>query len=171
MVTAVPDPIYDRTIALSSQVDEQFLELGKHLRKLYEKDPDLFKKAVDATDLGSRKAYYLLEISQTFDKLSVPPSRLKKVGWTKLMLLSKHITKANAIDMIKIAEANTVQQLKAILNGEEPQSNAHCVLLYFTPEEFQSLESALVKFGAKRSGRGLLHKEQALMALLKSLRH
>ena len=171
MVTYEPDPIYDRTIALASQVDEQFLELGKHLRKLYEKDPDLFKKAIDATDLGSRKAYYLLEISQTYDKLAIPASRLKKVGWTKLMLLSKHINKANAGDLIKIAEGNTVQQLKAILNGEEPQNNAHCVLLYFSPDEFHTLETALVKHGAKRSGRGLLHKEEALMSLLKSLEH
>lgn len=85
------EDLYDRALALSSDVEDNFLDLGKSLRQLQDRDPDLFNQIVAKSNLGRRKAYYLVEVSRIFDPLPVPRSRLRKIGWTKLQLIGKHI--------------------------------------------------------------------------------
>jgi hypothetical protein len=54
------------------------------------------------------------------------------------------------------------------MKGEQPVSNAHCVLMYLTPAQYKLFEERMLENGAQRSGRGLLHKEDALTRILKS---
>jgi len=98
------EDIYSRALELSGHVEETFLDLGKHLRQLQDRDPDLFQKIVDKSNLGRRKAYYLVDISNAFAKLTVSPSRLKKIGWTKLSLIAKKVTQSNVEDMLSCAK-------------------------------------------------------------------
>jgi hypothetical protein len=72
--------LYAKALSLSSQVEEHFLELASSLRKLQDRDPELFRKLTDKADIGKRKLYYLLEISRTFDTLPIPKARLRHVG-------------------------------------------------------------------------------------------
>lgn len=58
------EEIYDKAMALSGDVEHNFLELGKTLRKLIDRDPDLFQQIVKKRKLGRRKAYYLVEVSR-----------------------------------------------------------------------------------------------------------
>ena len=52
------------------------------------------------------------------------------------------------------------------MKGEQPLANAHCVLMYMTPEQYTRFEEALLANGGERSGRGILHKEEAVMRLI-----
>jgi hypothetical protein len=160
------EDIYSRALELSGHVEETFLDLGKHLRQLQDRDPDLFQKIVDKSNLGRRKAYYLVDISNAFAKLTVSPSRLKKIGWTKLSLIAKKVTQSNVEDMLELCEGNTAKQIEQRLKGAEMSDNSRCVLMYFTPQQYEQFEEAVLHNGGSKSGRGLLNKEQALIHAL-----
>jgi hypothetical protein len=87
-VTLSTEDLIDNALALSKDVEDNFLELGKSLRQLQDRDPDLFHQIIEKTTLGRRKAYYLVEVSRVFDPLQVSRPKLKKVGWTKLALIA-----------------------------------------------------------------------------------
>ena len=72
------EDLYDKAKALSGDVEDNFLELGRSLRQLLDRDPELFKEIVAKTNLGRRKAYYLVEVSRIFDPLPIPRSRLRQ---------------------------------------------------------------------------------------------
>jgi hypothetical protein len=160
------DDLFDRALELSTEVDENFLDLGKYLRQLHERDPEMFHKVVKKSDIKPRKAYYLVEISKAFDGLPIPKSRLRKLGWTKLALMTKQINKGNAEELVELAEGMTTKQLEKHLKGEEHPQNSHCVLMYFSPQQYEEFEKALLSHGGSRSGRGILNKEQALINAL-----
>ena len=161
------EELYDKVLALSSDVEDNFLELGRSLRQLLDRDPDLFQQAAKKGNLRRRKAYYLVEVSRTFDPLPVPRSRLRKIGWTKLQLIAKHVTPANLDELRELAESTSSKELERQMRGEKPLGNAHCVLMYFSPKQYAEFEEALLKNGTKPSGRGMVDKEKALINALR----
>jgi hypothetical protein len=128
--------------------------------------PNLFHQIVQKSNLGRRKAYYLVEVSRIFDPLPVPRSRLRKIGWTKLQLIAKHVTPNNLDALLQLAEYSTAKELERAMRGEKPLGNAHCVLMYFSPKDYAELEDMLVKHGGVRSGRGIQNKEEALLRVV-----
>jgi hypothetical protein len=163
------EALYDKSMDLAKDVDDNFLDLARTLRQLYDRDRDLLKKVWEKTNLGSRKAYYLVNIDRWFGKLPVGKGRLKAIGWTKLQVIGPFVNEQNLEELLGLAENNTVEQLKALMKGEEPITNAHCVLMYFSPKQYEQLETVLLSHGGSRSGRGILNKENALMKALSKL--
>jgi hypothetical protein len=163
------DALYEKALDLSGNVEDNFLDLARSLRQLLDRDPDLFKRVIDKSDLGSRKAYYLVNIDKWFAGLPVGKARLKAIGWTKLQIIGPHITPHNLDATIELAENNTAAQLKSLMKGETPLNNAHCVLMYFSPKQYDELEAVLLANGGTKQGRGILGKEEALMKALKKL--
>ena len=162
------EELYDRALALSSDVENQFLELGRSLRQLLDRDPGLFQQIVKKGRLGRRRAYYLVEVSRKFEPLPVPRSRLCKIGWTKLQLIGRHLDASNIDKLLELAENNNSNELERILRGDKPLGgNAHCVLMYFSPKQYGELEAALLRNGGSRSGRGIVGKEKALINALR----
>ena len=68
------EDLFEKALTLSGDVDDNFLELGKSLRQLQDRDSELFHKIVAKTNLSRRK------VSRIFDPLPVPRSRLRKIG-------------------------------------------------------------------------------------------
>jgi len=163
------DDLYDKALDLSKDFDDNFLDLAKTLRQLLDRDQEMFRDVWTKTNLGRRKAYYLVEVSRTFDSLPVGRARLKKIGWTKLQIIGKHATKDNVLELVELAEKHTTKELEALMKGEKPIDNAHCVLMYFSPKQYDVLERALLQHGGEKSGRGILNKEEALVTALKKL--
>lgn len=162
------DALYDKAIGLAPDLDDNFLELSRALRQLLERDADLFKKAIGKSKIGVRKAYYLVNISRAFDPLKVSRARLRALGWTKLQALVPYVDEGNVEELVEIAENNTATRLRAILKGEKPPKDSHCLLMYFSARDFQIVADALAKFGGVVAGRGIQNKEKALLALIKS---
>jgi len=160
------DEIYKKAESLAGNVDDNFLELAKILRQLLDRDAEQFRALLEKSKLGSRKAYYLVNISRWFDGVKVGKLRLRNIGWTKLQCIGPYINAQNVDELILLAENNTAASLKLLMRGESPITNAHCVLLYFAPEHYSLLEEVLVKHGAVRNGRGLVDKEKALVSVL-----
>ena len=164
------EALFDKALALSGDVEDNFLELGKSLRQLLDRDPDLFQEIVKKTNLGRRKAYYLVEVSRTFDPLPIPRSRLRKIGWTKLQLIGKHLDGDNTEELLQLADKTNAKELERLMRGEKPLGKARCVVMYFSPKQYAELEEMLVKYGGKRSGRGVQNKEEALLRMVAALK-
>jgi hypothetical protein len=163
-----PKELYDSAVEMAGNIEDNFLELGKTLRQLQDKGGgELFQKFIVKTQIKRRKAYYLVEVSRIFDPLPISRNRLRKIGWTKLQLIGAKTTKDNVQEMLEMAENNTAQQLQAVMRGDKPVANSHCVLMYFSPKQYEELEEALLANGGTRSGRGIVDKEKALINALR----
>lgn len=163
------EDLYDKALTMSGNVEDNFLELGRSLRQLLARDPELFKQVVEKSDLGRRKAYYLVEVSAAFDPLKFSRTRLSKLGWSKLQILARHVKQDNIEELVKLAENATNRQLERLMAGEAPMKNARCVLLYFSPKQYDELETALLHHGGKRAGRGIVDKEKALISVVRKV--
>jgi hypothetical protein len=165
------DDLYDRAFDQATHVDQTFLELGESLRRLHNRDKDLYQKLVERSGLGTRKAYYLLEISRRLERIpGIPKSRLRALGWTKLATIAKQLTPKNVEKLLTLAENNSVRDLEALARGERPKGdNTHCVQMYFTPGQYEIFASRILENGAYRSGRGILNKEEALIKILSDI--
>lgn len=165
------EELFDKAMTLSKNVDDTFLELGRTLRQLQDREPQLFQEIVAKSDLGRRKAYYLVDVSRVFDPLQVSRARLKKVGWTKLAMIAKQVTQDNIGELLELAEQNNAKELERMVRGNKPLGNSHCVLMYFSPKQYEELEEALVHHGARKAerGRGLVEKEKALLKVIRKV--
>jgi hypothetical protein len=168
-MTPSNEALYDKAMYLSKDVEDNFLELGKSLRQLRDRDPELFHQFVASANIGRRKAYYQIEVSRTFEPLAIPRARLRKIGWTKLQLIGKHLNPDNQEELLTLAEEVNAKELERLMRGEKPLGNAHCVLMYFSPKQYAQLEDALVKHGGVRSGRGIQKKEEAMLSMVRRL--
>ena len=160
------DDVYSKALELSLNVDGNFFELGRSLRHLLDRDPDKFRNVVEKTNLGMRKAYYLVNVARWFDGVRVKRDRLMRIGWTKLQIIGPHVNEKNVDELLGLAETNTAARLKVLMKGDKPVEDAHCVLMYFSPEQYRVLEEVLVRHGATAHRRGMNDKEAALIAAL-----
>ena len=152
--------------ALELAPEENFLELAKVLRMIDDIDPGQFRHVYEKLRLGKRKAYYLVEISRQFEGSKLPKSRLNNIGWTKVQIIGKHLTRKSANKLLKLAEKHTVHDLKLLMHGKKPKPKTHCVLMYFSPRQYWVLEDAIAQHRARRTGRGTVSKEQTLVELI-----
>ena len=158
-MTLRTEGLFDKAMTLSKNVDQTFLELGRTLRQLQDREPKRFQEIVAKSDLGRRKAYYLVDVSRVFDPLRVSRARLKRVGWTKLGMIAKRVTQDNVDEFLDLAERNNVKELERMMRGEEPLGDdSHCVLMYFSPEQYEELKEALLHYGARERGLGTSRK-------------
>jgi len=157
------EALYDKALSLAGNVEDNFLDLGRSLRQLLDRD----QKIIEKTDLGRRKAYYLVEVSRTFDPLPITRARLRKLGWTKLQIIGKYAAPDNVEELVSLAEQSSAKQLERLMRGEQSLKNARCVLMYFSSKQYAKFEHALLLNGASKSGRGLINKEGALIKALR----
>jgi hypothetical protein len=76
-------------------IGSDFVEDGKVLRQLHDEDPAEFARVATQSGIGLRKAYYLVEIDRALESYPVPKEKMLSIGWTKLQMISAHITKKN----------------------------------------------------------------------------
>src|SRR5688572_14639298 len=139
--------LMNRALHLSAQPQDQTLELARCLADLHARDSRHLKAFLERSGIKRRKAYYLVNIGQQLAGIRGPKGRLKKIGWTKLQVIAGKITKENANDWQELAEENSTRELKRLVHGEEPEPTTHCVLMYFTPEQYREFEEAVLSFG------------------------
>jgi hypothetical protein len=68
-MTAITDALYDKALELSANVPDNFMELGRALTQLYDRDRDRFRKLAAKSNMGLRRAYHLIEVSRTVEQL------------------------------------------------------------------------------------------------------
>ncbi len=152
----------------------RFLGAGAGSRSASDREGPWFQDCINRTDLGSRKAHYLVKISKKLGALRVPldQNRLRRIGWTKLEIIADHLTDENATELLEMAELGTTRELTVAMRGEEPASKEHTILLRFTPRQYKAFEKAILQNGGSRKpkGRGLLNEEKAMMRIITKAR-
>ena len=157
-----------RAVELSARPDDTFPGLARSLAAIYAQDKALLGRFIEQSGMGRRKAYYLLDLGKRLTDLGLPDKRLQKIGWTKLQVVGKQLTRRNAEKLLGWAEECNAPQLAARIRGEAP-SKTRCVLLYMSPVQYRQFEKAILKSGGKRSGRGLVGTEVAIMRIVRSV--
>jgi hypothetical protein len=150
-MTEGTDALYAKALELSANVPDNFLELGRAMAQLYDRDPNLFRQLAAKSNMGLRKAYSLIEVSRTFEPLAIARDQLRKIGCPKLKLIAKHVTPNTLEALLQLAEDTTAKDLERHMRGEKPAGNAHFVLKYFSPKSYEQLEGAHVSNGAAPS--------------------
>jgi hypothetical protein len=151
-MTKGTDALYEKALELSANVPANFVELGRALIQLYDRDPELFRQLAARSNMGLRRAYYLIEVSRAIEALAIPRDQLGKIGWPKLQLVAKHLTPNTLDALLLLAEESTVEDLKHHLRGwKRPAGNAHCMLRYFSPKSYEQLEETHLSNGAAPS--------------------
>jgi len=163
------EDIFNRAKTLAKDADDNFLDLARTLRQLKNRDLKLYQDLIKKTALGSRKAYYMIEVLDTYEPLPVPRARMRKLGWTKCQIMGKYITRDNWEELFALAENTPAKVLeKTLKDGKaKPPEDTHCVLMYLSPAQYKLFEDTLLENGATRSGRGLIDKEEALTHAMK----
>jgi hypothetical protein len=153
----------------ASAIGDNFMNVARHFREAQDAAPEEFHKLVKKTGIGLRKAYYLAAIDRRFRELGVSRDRLSEIGWTKVMLLTDHITHTNCEELLQLAESSSVRELTLKLRKEATLDGSRCVALYLTPKEYVVFRDVLLAHGATQRGRGLMDKEEALISALRAL--
>ena len=167
-MTLTIEEVYDAALVRSDDVEDNFLELGRSLRRLFDMDRGLFKQLIKKRNLSRNKARCLVNVSKVFDPLPIPRSRLRKIGRTKLQMIAKHVTPENMEDLLQLAENCSAQRLERTLRDGTHCEKTRRVQMSVTAAEYKELEDALVQFGGVRSGQGIKHKEVALMNMARA---
>lgn len=168
MFAVTPSQLKKRVLALASKPQDRFLDLALSLEALHGVGtPGQFRQIVTDAGLGNRKAYYLVNIAEQLRPHLRHRARLQRLGWTKCQVIGRSLSGANFLELVKFAESHSTQELAAYA-GKQKTSQTRCVLLYFTPSEYQRYEEAVLQFGARKRGRGLVGKEAATVRIAKA---
>lgn len=154
----------------AEHLGDSFLRIAKYFREIQDFAPEKFEEVAKLVGISRRRAFYFAKIDRAFTSLGIDENRLCAIGWTKLTLLADHITATNRDQLLDLAEECTVRELSVLMRDGVPADGERCVLLYFEPPAYELFEQAVLAFGGKKVGRGLVNKEAALAkALVKSL--
>ena len=178
-VWAMPAISLDRTEAVKKGIAEakkvcrdrnRFLEFGhvlSLLRQLYVSPEDL------AAEFGcsKRRIYMMLSGHDAVKRRKVTKKVAGKLGFTRLSLLEAYLSSSPAKNdsLIEVALSTTTHDLQqALTSRKRGDTHEPRRILVLSPTERQHaiIEQALLKAGARRQGRDLVEKENALMALL-----
>lgn len=161
--------------ALAKEGDARFLEIGKLLRSYYEElsgqdeKGEVLKALLKGTKISRRRAFYWMEVDKVFGEFDIPAQRLVDIGWTKLSLIAKQIDAGNLEAWLKLAENNTADGLRALLNDQEPPE--HILRFKLTSQQYAVIAGTLMANGAYMvSGAGLANKEKALLKVCRIVR-
>jgi hypothetical protein len=98
--------------------------------------------------------------------LKIPKEKLLEVGWTRLQIVAKYVSKKNAEELITLAGSTQAKSLENKMKGKPARQKS--VVLHFSPEQYDRYIQALFQHGAVKSkgGHGLQKKTNALMSIL-----
>jgi hypothetical protein len=165
-----PSQLKKRVQFLASRPTDQFFELAVALGTLHDSvSAPQFREIVKNAGLGTRKAYYLVNIATQFRPHMRFRSRLRQLGWTKCQVIGRSCPGANILKLLEYAENHSTKELEAYAGYQKAASRRRCVLLYFSPAEYRRYEEAVLKFGARKRGRGLIDKEMATIKMAREV--
>lgn len=153
----------------TAKSDKDFIDQGIRLRDALARDKTEFDALVRSEGMDHRKAYYLVNIANAFERSPLPRADLVKVGWTKLEMLKDRARDAGFSGLLEQALEMPVPELRRVLAGGEARQERHVVQLYLSPEQFEVLAQVVEQHGGTRVGRTLHKREEALTSALRKL--
>jgi hypothetical protein len=66
---------------------------------------------------------------------------------------------------------NNAQELKRRVYKDSPKQKPHCVLLYFSTDQYRLFRRAVLRHGGSSAGRGLVGKEEAIATIIRRVKN
>lgn len=168
--------IMERASALAALPSKNFYDLARDLATLHAMQPSVLIKIGDQHGISRRRMYYLSEAGAFIRKSGMDKATAERLGWTKVSALARHtkdmqtLTATEVSALVALSDQSTVYNLpEALAKNVPPPEAARAILLHLTTEQYKVVEEALAAFGARKRGRGLAGKEDALVALASKL--
>jgi hypothetical protein len=161
-------PSYTKAEMTAGPLGDNFIRIARHFRIIQEHTPERFAEVAKLVGISRRRAYYYAKVARVFD--GVDENRLCFIGWTKLKVIADHINNSNKDQLLDLAEDCTVRELEILMRNGMPIDGTRAVLLYLEPHDYELFEKAVLSFGGKKVGRGLIDKEEALIKALSSIK-
>ena len=147
--------------------NQGWLELSRVLELLHRRDRAEFQDLIHSGALGRRTAFYLRKVGQLIRTAKLSTYQAEHIGWTKLQIVGDKLNGKNAARLLKLAEENNAQELKRLINEDRPKTKSHCVLLYFSTDQYRQFRRAVLRHGGSSAGRGLVGKEEAIVRIIR----
>jgi hypothetical protein len=161
-----PTETYNEAVALSAKPEDNFIKLGRLLRKLQVEDKDLFKQLIEESGLQRRKAYYLAAIARQFDLVPIKDAQLAALGWTRAQIISRYVTPRNWMELLELAQKLSTHDLKIAVSSDKPVRGTRSVTLFLKPSQYDRYVRATVAHGGKVIDGVVKNRERALMNLI-----
>jgi hypothetical protein len=118
--------IHRRILRLKDRLDTCYYELGGLLREVFHQQYylelgfDHFEDYLrEILEFSIRKAFYLMSIWDKVNELSIPPEKLRQIGWTKMKEVVRVATPEDLTVWLARAEQLTTQELQALIGQNE----------------------------------------------------
>lgn len=163
------DAELERRIIARSEANpnDHSLDQAIDLADLHARDRSRFQGLIQRGHVKHRRAYYLRKVGALLLEGSIRRSQAEVVGWTKLQIIADGLTRSNTVARLRLARELPVYRLKEALANADQSAERRCVLMYFTPEQYDEFSEALIEAGADEIGRGLSGKEEWLISILR----
>ena len=110
-----------------------------------------------------RTLRYAADVYRLAQRVGLSAQEVARIGWTKLAVVaSEEISTKRQLEAL--CEGRTVTELRATMSGTA--GTVKNIVFTLNKGSRNALEAALIRFGARRSGRSLLDKEEALVKLV-----
>lgn len=140
------------------------ISVAQSLRQIEDDNPEHLPLIAKLLGVGRREASSMARIDRIYKDLEIEEERIASLGWPKMVILSEFLSYGNRDELLELADRTTAKELAKILLAQPPGTKP--VVFYFTEQQYQRLEKAVVAHGAIR-GRptriGLSGKEEALL--------
>lgn len=160
---------FDKAVVLASRPDASHVDLALALAFVRGQGRGKLKRFAEKSGMILRKVYYLAEVGGKLKQVRGRKAQLERIGWTKLQIIAKDLNRENADELFALAESHTCHQLKGLMPGGDAEAKTHCVLMYFSPEQYEKFVKAILNHGGERRRRGLVKKEVAILNIIASL--
>ena len=164
-------------MALAKKSTKTFHAFSSALWVAHRSNPAVMHEVVRVAGIKRRALFYLSDVGGFLTEHNITEDQAERIGWTKIQIVARHV-RSNAVvgkrliqRYLKIAERTTAHRLPAALNNQDADRTvaSRTVLLRIPADAYPALENALLAHGAEKQGRGLVGKEVAIMALVKSV--
>jgi len=156
---------------LAREPSLDFFDLAVRLSELHDGGRTALKKMESSTGLPRRRMYYLVEVGDLIRKYAIPKAQADEVGWTKLQIVARHLKKSHPPsglnELLEIASANKALALRRLLQGKN-DAGTKAVQFELNAKARANLDKALLAFGAKPAGRGLIKRDAALLRIIRA---
>lgn len=171
------DRLKQNTLALATKSTKSFHAFACALWTAHKNDPAFLYEVEEAAKFKRRALFYLSNVGGFLTDYSITETQAERIGWTKLQIVARHVGGDTKVGKrmiqryLELAEHTTAHRLPAALNSQDADHAvpSRTLLLRIPADAYPTLESVLVAYGAQKQGRGLVGKEQAIIALVHSV--
>jgi hypothetical protein len=168
------DHLKQEALALATKPTKNFYAFACALWAAHNEDSTVLREVERSAGIKRRALFYLSNVGRLLSDYGIGEAQAERIGWTKLQIVARHAArqpkKLNQCAMranLQLALQTPSHALPEALErqGASTTPATRSVLLRLPVEQYTDVETALIACGAKRRGKGLVGKEDALVRL------